>query len=83
MGIVSSGFLTFAPKTWRDAFEKAATLPVAGRIIGPDGLIHDVVGNFTMCDLCWCPSSKTVAPGWHIVTGPAAATCLACTAGAF
>lgn len=72
--------------SWQGIFASAVAagtvLPVSGSVRAPDGVVHGIVGNFTLCDLTWAIDERETAhpqivSGWAVVKG-STVTCLAC-----
>lgn len=59
------------PEDFAEAVIKALgeQLPTTGSIRGPDGFVHDIIGDFTVCDQQWARSTpRGVAvplDGWN------------------
>jgi hypothetical protein len=62
-------FALTTPPEFQARLKKAMDeqLPVKGAVRDPDGIVHEVVGNFTLCDLRWVilsVSRTTTVEGW-------------------
>lgn len=75
---------SFFTKEQREHFEEAANMPVNGCIQDPDGVVHDILGDYTKCDRPWYIRSGPderwkVNYGWSLPKDEApAVTCLLC-----
>lgn len=74
--------LRFAPKSWREEYEAAASVPYKGPMQDEHGVIHEIFGNYTTCGKQWAaqrPDGRVGAlPGWQGVPDETAFTCFAC-----
>ena len=75
-----------APPSWRKQLNDALMmqLPVRGQVRSPDGLVHEIIGDHTHCDVQWAAYSRKEerslsVVGWTVVDD--AVTCLGCVTG--
>lgn len=77
---------SFFTEEQRAQFEEAANVPINGTIQDPEGVVHDIIGDYTKCDQAWYIRSGPderwrVNFGWTLPKGEAVAiTCMLCIA---
>lgn len=73
----------FAPKDWVQHLDDAYAqqLPTRGSVRSPNGLVHEIIGEHTLCDIKWAAYSRKEqrvlkVMGWEPCED--AVTCLEC-----
>ncbi len=58
-----------APKGWVGEFDEAMAgqLPTRGHVRSPNGLVHEIIGDFTYCDIQWAAFSKKQGKSLRVI----------------
>lgn len=70
-------WLKLAPKEWREKYEAAANLPVSGTVRDCHGMFHEIIGDYTECNLFWADGADP-EPGWEPMEEGTPVTCILC-----
>lgn len=74
--------LRFAPKEWREIYERTVNMPWKGPMQDEHGIVHEIFGNHTACGKTWAGHNRFDRlqhnKGWTTPPEGTAFTCFAC-----